>query len=89
VFIFGPLTAQVGVWRPVGAPKPSNSSNVLGSEGARSSAYDASEEESIFSNVQKQPLCELLDALPFLFQQATASADISLDGDCGDGPFGG
>lgn len=84
----GPLTAQVGVWRPVGAPKPSNSSNVPGNESARSSAYNASEEECAFSNVQNQPLCDLLDALPFLVQQATASTDISLDGDCGDGPFG-
>lgn len=83
----GPLTAQVGVWRPVGAPKPSNSSNVLGNENARTSAYNASEEEcTIF--VQKQPLYELLDALPFLVQQSTASTDICLDGDCGDGPFG-
>lgn len=84
----GPLTAQVGVWRSVGARKPSNSPNVLGNESARSSAYSASEEECTFSNVQKQPLCELLDALPFLVQQATASTDICLDGDCGDGPFG-
>eukprot|EP01018_Ginkgo_biloba_P032449 Gb_30550 [translate_table: standard] len=84
----GPRTTQVGVWRPVGAPKPSKSSNVLGNDSARSVSYNASEEESLFSNAQKQPVHELLDAMSLLVQQATVSTDISLDGDCGDGPFG-
>lgn len=83
----GPRTAVVGVWRPVGAPKPSKSSPLPKNENVKSSPYNVSEEESVVSSMLKQPLYEFLDAMSFLVQQATTSTDISLDGDCGDGPF--
>ncbi|XP_057836995.2 mediator of RNA polymerase II transcription subunit 13 isoform X1 [Cryptomeria japonica] len=83
----GPRTALVGVWRPVGAPKASKAYLLPKNENVKPSPYNVSEEESVVSNTLKQPLHELLDAMSFLVQQATASTDISLDGECGDGPF--
>ncbi|KAF3791054.1 Mediator of RNA polymerase II transcription subunit 13 [Nymphaea thermarum] len=83
----GNHSARIGVWRSVGAPrgmKPSITPN----NDAISSLHGAFEEESMVSNGQRQQIKVLVDALGLLVQQSASFVDLSLDTDCGDGPYG-
>lgn len=83
----GPLSAPVGVWRPVGVPKgaKSTASNM---DVCPNMTHNSFVEESILSYGLRQPLQEFLDGLAFLVQQATSFVDVAMDSDCGDGPYG-
>ncbi|KAL2332580.1 hypothetical protein Fmac_013793 [Flemingia macrophylla] len=84
----GHLNAPVGVWRTLGASKvvkPSNSPNM---EVGPSFSHNSFNEEGILSYGQRKPLQELLDGIALLVQQAISFVDLSLDADCGDGPYG-
>ncbi|KAJ0477098.1 putative mediator complex subunit Med13, mediator complex, subunit Med13, MID domain of medPIWI [Helianthus annuus] len=83
----GPLNPPVGVWRTVGVTKGSKSMT-QGMEPFGSLPHNSFNEEGMLSYGQRQPLFELLDGLPLLFQQATSFVDVTLDADCGDGPYG-
>ncbi|XP_031502551.1 mediator of RNA polymerase II transcription subunit 13 [Nymphaea colorata] len=83
----GNHSAPIGVWRSVGAPrgvKPSITPN----NDAISPLRGAFEEESMVSNGQRQQIKVLIDALGLLVQQSASFVDLSLDTDCGDGPYG-
>lgn len=70
---------NVGVWRPVGAPKGAKPLESLPAKtftGANSSL-----------SVQRQPIVDLLSAMALLVQQSTSFVDIALDMDDGDGSF--
>ena len=96
----GTRAAQVGVWRPVGAPKPlqqpkstagNNNAAVdsrLGSN--NTSPLDPSLEDGLPGVAARQSQwLEVLDAIPLLAQQASVAVDVSLDGQYGDGgPLG-
>lgn len=84
----GHLNAPVGVWRSVGVPKVSKTSNSPSMEVSASLPHNSFHEEGILSFGKRQPLLELLDGMALLVQQATSSVDLALDGDCGDGPYG-
>ncbi|PKI35350.1 hypothetical protein CRG98_044264 [Punica granatum] len=84
----GHLNAPVNVWRPVGVPKVPKQSNSPGIEVSPSLPHNSYGEEGILSYGQRQPLQELLDGLPLLVQQATSFVDVTLDAECGDGPYG-
>lgn len=84
----GHLNAPVGVWRSVGVPKVPKPSNSPSMEVSPSLPHNTFNEEGILSFGQMQPLQELLDGMALLVQQATSSVDLTLDGDCGDGPYG-
>ncbi|KAK9079021.1 hypothetical protein SSX86_000690 [Deinandra increscens subsp. villosa] len=83
----GPLNSPVGVWRTVGVIKGSKPMT-LGMEPYGSLPHNSFNEEGMLSYGQRQPLLELLDGMPLLFQQATSLVDVTLDADCGDGPYG-
>ncbi|XP_073128945.1 mediator of RNA polymerase II transcription subunit 13 isoform X4 [Henckelia pumila] len=83
----GPLSAPVGVWRSVGMPKVAKTSTPT-VEVCPSMPHNSFIEESMLSYGLRQPLQELLDGISFLVQQATSFVDVSLDADCGDGPYG-
>ncbi|ONK75293.1 uncharacterized protein A4U43_C03F15350 [Asparagus officinalis] len=76
-----PLTAQVGVWRSVGVPKVTKSSNMRISENSSSLAGNMLTDDGLSFSGQRQPLQELLDAMVLLVQQSTSFVDISLDMD--------
>ncbi|KAJ8760013.1 hypothetical protein K2173_010869 [Erythroxylum novogranatense] len=83
----GHLNAPAGVWRSVAAPKvtkPATSSIDV----STSLSYHSFNDEGILSYGQRRPLQELLDALPFLVQQATSFVDVALDAERCDGPYG-
>ncbi|XP_011088350.1 mediator of RNA polymerase II transcription subunit 13 [Sesamum indicum] len=82
----GPLSAPVGVWRPVGLPKVAKTS-APSMEVCPSIQHNSFIEESMLS-YGRQPLQELLDGIALLVQQATSFVDVALDADCGDGPYG-
>ncbi|KAM0934563.1 putative mediator complex subunit Med13, mediator complex, subunit Med13, MID domain of medPIWI [Dioscorea sansibarensis] len=82
----GPVTAPVGVWRSVAAPKGPKSMNTFDYESSPTLLHN-SNVESLVSLAQRQPLQELLDAMAFLVQQSTSFVDVSLDTDGGEGPF--
>ncbi|KAI3822938.1 hypothetical protein L1987_10539 [Smallanthus sonchifolius] len=83
----GPLNSPVGVWRTVGVTKGSKPMT-QGMEPYGSLPHNSFNEEAMLSYGQRQPLLELLDGMPLLFQQATSFVDVTLDADCGDGPYG-
>ncbi|KAK1429059.1 hypothetical protein QVD17_11258 [Tagetes erecta] len=83
----GSLNSPVGVWRTVGVTKGSKPMTA-GMEPFGSLPHNSFNEEGMLSYGQRQPLLELLDGMPFLFQQATSFVDVTLDADCGDGPYG-
>lgn len=83
----GSLNSSVGVWRTVGVTKGSKPMTA-GMEAFGSLPHNSFNEEGMLSYGQRQPLLELLDGMPFLFQQATSFVDVTLDADCGDGPYG-
>ncbi|KAG0487445.1 hypothetical protein HPP92_009540 [Vanilla planifolia] len=80
------LTAQVGVWRPVGVPKGTKPSTTYVSQNSPSLPLNASNEESYAVHGQRQPLQELIDSIGLLVQQAASFVDICLDTDDGDDP---
>ncbi|KAI4304852.1 hypothetical protein MLD38_040314 [Melastoma candidum] len=80
----GQPNAQVCVWRSVGVPKPPKPPTNPSIEAPLSSFG----EEGGLSYGQRQPLQELLGGLQFLVQQATSFVDLTLDSECGDGPYG-
>uniref|UniRef100_A0A7N0TH47 Mediator of RNA polymerase II transcription subunit 13 n=1 Tax=Kalanchoe fedtschenkoi TaxID=63787 RepID=A0A7N0TH47_KALFE len=82
----GPLSAPVGVWRTVGVAKGGKSSNSPSVDMCPSLPHKSFNEEGMFN--QRQPLQELLDGMALLVQQATSLVDVTLDADCGDGPYG-
>lgn len=91
----GPRASQVGVWRPVGTPKPQRSSHSSWNDNSQSSSVITSAEpgtplnqENATSNIRLSQRHEFFDAIPFLVQQASVCFDVAFDGDCGDGPFG-
>lgn len=84
----GHSNKPVDVWRTVEIPKLSKQSNSPGIEVSLPLPHSSYGEECILSYGQRQPLQELLDGLPFLVQQATSFVDVTLDADCGDGPYG-
>lgn len=83
----GPVTAQVGVWRSVGAPKGTKSSITRNSENSSSLPLSTLNDENLNVHGQRQPLQELLDAMALLVQQSTSFVDVSLDTDDGDGSY--
>ncbi|KAL6011623.1 hypothetical protein ACLOJK_002071 [Asimina triloba] len=83
----GPVSAPVGVWRTVGAPKGAKPVNPLTID-STSLHHNTPHEEGMITSVLRQPLQVLLDALPLLVQQAATFVDVSLDMDHGDGPYG-
>lgn len=84
----GHLSAPVGVWRTVGVTKASKATNSPIVEASPSMPHNSFSEEGMLSYGHRQPLQELLDGMAFLVQQATSFVDVSLDVDCGDGPYG-
>lgn len=84
----GPLSAPVGVWRSVGAPKGSIPMVSQRMEMRSALPTHSPNEEGMLSYGQRQPLQEFLDGLALLVQQATSFVDVALDADCCDGPFG-
>ncbi|KAL6647791.1 hypothetical protein ACP70R_015228 [Stipagrostis hirtigluma subsp. patula] len=74
-----PLMENVGVWRPVGAPKGATTLEPL--------SVKTFTGTSPSSSVQRQPVLDLLSAMALLVQQSTSFVDISLDMGDGDGPF--
>lgn len=76
-----PVTASVGVWRPVGVPKGMKPSNACHSQNSPSLPHNMSNEEVFGFHGQRQPLQELLDALGLLVQQSASLVDVSLDMD--------
>ncbi|XP_008807938.3 mediator of RNA polymerase II transcription subunit 13 isoform X1 [Phoenix dactylifera] len=83
----GPVTAQVGVWRSVGAPKGTKSSITRNSENSSSLLLSTLHDENLNVYGQRQPLQDLLDAMALLVQQSTSFVDVSLDSDDGDGSY--
>ncbi|KVH90881.1 Mediator complex, subunit Med13, partial [Cynara cardunculus var. scolymus] len=83
----GPLNSPVGVWRTVGVAKGSKPMTP-NMESFASLPHNSFNEEGMLSYGQRQPLLELLDGMPLLFQQATSFVDVTLDADYGDGPYG-
>ncbi|XP_076894354.1 mediator of RNA polymerase II transcription subunit 13-like [Bidens hawaiensis] len=83
----GPLNPPVGVWRTVGVTKGSKPMT-SSMEPFGSLPHNSFNEEGMLSYGQRQPLLELLDGMPLLVQQATSFVDVTLDADCGDGPYG-
>ncbi|KAI3880587.1 hypothetical protein MKW92_020076 [Papaver armeniacum] len=84
----GPVSAPVGVWRSVGVPKGAKPTRSPSIENTPSFAHNTFNEEGMVMYGLTQPLQELLDSIPLLVQQATSFVDVSLDSDCGDGPYG-
>ncbi|XP_065878471.1 mediator of RNA polymerase II transcription subunit 13 isoform X2 [Euphorbia lathyris] len=82
------LHAPVGVWRSVAVPKVSKSSISPSIEVSPSLPHHSLNEERMLSYKHRQPLQELLDGMTLLVQQATSFVDVTLDSDCGDGPYG-
>lgn len=82
----GPSSAPVGVWRSVGMVKGSKTSAPM--EVCQPISHNSFVDESMLSYGLRQPLQELLDGVAILVQQATSFVDVSLDADCGDGPYG-
>ncbi|PWA99566.1 RNA polymerase II transcription mediator [Artemisia annua] len=82
----GSLNSPVGVWRTVGVTKGSKPMSNM--EPFGSLPHNSFNEEGMLSYGQRQPLLELLDGMPLLFQQAASFVDVTLDADCGDGPYG-
>lgn len=91
--------AQVGVWRPVGAPKPlqqpkSTAANNNAAVDSRLGSNNTSPLDPIVEDglpgvaPRQSQWLEVLDAIPLLAQQAAIAVDVSLDGQNGDGPFG-
>ncbi|CAM6096613.1 unnamed protein product [Calypogeia fissa] len=86
--------AQVGVWRPVQAPKPqkvahSTVESRIGSSSASPDTGNPGLEGGMTTGGLKPNNWQtLIDAIPLLAQQAAVSSDIGLDGECGDGPLG-
>ncbi|KAI5059150.1 hypothetical protein GOP47_0025469 [Adiantum capillus-veneris] len=91
----GPRVSQVGVWRPVGTPKPQRAANSSSwNENTQTSSVVTSLDsgagvsfETSSSITKTNHWQELLDTLPLLIQQGSVLFDVSLDGDCGEGPF--
>ncbi|XP_017226286.1 mediator of RNA polymerase II transcription subunit 13 [Daucus carota subsp. sativus] len=81
-----PLNA-VGVWRSVGVSKGSKPL-ATSMEVSADLPHNSFNEESLLLYGQRQPLQELLNAMPLLVQQATSFVDVALDADCNDGPYG-
>ncbi|XP_040994670.1 mediator of RNA polymerase II transcription subunit 13-like isoform X3 [Juglans microcarpa x Juglans regia] len=88
VALDGCLNAPIGVLRSVGVPKVPKSSNSPNMEVSPSLPCNSFNKEGVLSFGQMQPLQELLDGMALLVQQATSFVDLTLDGDCGDGPYG-
>lgn len=82
----GSLNSPVGVWRTVGVTKGSKPMSNM--EPFGSLPHNSFNEEGMLSYGQRQPLLELLDGMSLLFQQAASFVDVTLDADCGDGPYG-
>lgn len=82
-----PVTASVGVWRPVGAPKGMKPSNACHSQNSPSLPLNLSNEEIFGFHGKRQPLQELLDAIGLLVQQSASLVDVSLDLDDVDGSY--
>jgi mediator of RNA polymerase II transcription subunit 13 len=76
----------VGVWRPVGTPKP----QIMPSWNETMDNTAITNEDSGNTRLPMKPnhWQELLDILPLLIQQASVSFDAAFDGDCGAGPYG-
>lgn len=80
----GQPNAPLCVWHSVGVPKAPKPTTTPSIEAPLSSFG----EEGGLSYGQRQPLQELLGGLQFLVQQATSFVDLTLDSECGDGPYG-
>ncbi|KAL3700535.1 hypothetical protein R1sor_018557 [Riccia sorocarpa] len=89
----GLRAAQVGVWRPVQAPRPqkTGSSMVDSLTGLTSASPDTGnfgQDGSVDAAHRLSNWQSVIEAIPLLAQQAAVSFDIALDGECGDGPLG-
>ncbi|MCO5585901.1 hypothetical protein L7F22_039835 [Adiantum nelumboides] len=91
----GPRMSQVGVWRPVGTPKPSRAANSSFNENTQTGSAVTSLDTGVGVGFETSPSFtkanhwqELLETLPLLIQQGSVLFDVSLDGDCGEGPLG-
>lgn len=94
----GSRVADVGVWRPVGVPNtPRHPTNTTSNKYTNAADYPLSNSTSpadpavddAGGDAQRQSnFQEILEAIPLLAQQASIAVDISLDGQCEDGPFG-
>jgi mediator of RNA polymerase II transcription subunit 13 len=73
------LMENVGVWRPVGAPKGAKPLEPLSAKTFSGAGPSQS--------VQRQPVVDLLSAMSLLVQQSTSFVDVSLDMEDGDGSF--
>ncbi|XP_072986939.1 mediator of RNA polymerase II transcription subunit 13 [Typha latifolia] len=82
----GSLTAQVGVWRPVGTPKGIKPLNLHSTENP-SMPVNILTDDGLNVIAPRQPLLDLLDAMSLLVQQSTSFVDVALDADEGDGPY--
>ena len=82
----------VGVWRPVGTPKPprmtSWNETPVSSSVDHAATINHDSPVNATSNLKLNHCQELLDALPLLIQQASVPFDAAFDGDCGAGPYG-
>ncbi|XP_024521898.1 mediator of RNA polymerase II transcription subunit 13 isoform X1 [Selaginella moellendorffii] len=78
----GPRPVEVGVWRPVGLPKPQQRPPD-GGRGAVSNI--ASPEVGTPSEISDAAMQDIVDLIPLLVQQAACCNDISLNGEHGDG----
>lgn len=76
------ITTAVGVWRSVGASKSSKSLTHFGSEPHSNNVFIG---DGSTLNGHRQPLLQLLDALPLLVQQSVSFVDMSMDDE--DGPY--
>lgn len=84
----GPLHSPVGVWRTVGVAKGSKSMSQNMETFGNLGGHNSFSEEGMLTYGQRQPLLELVDGMGLLFQQALTFVDVTLDADCGDGPYG-
>lgn len=83
----GPVNMPVGVWRSVGVTKGSKLANSP-IENSVSLPHHVFKDEGIATSGQRQPLQELIDAIPFLVQHSSSIVDDFLDVGSGDGPYG-
>ncbi|KAH7277369.1 hypothetical protein KP509_39G047500 [Ceratopteris richardii] len=91
-----PRVSQIGVWHPVGAPKSQRGSNSISwNENTQSNSVATTLDagavtvlENSASFAKNNHWKELLDTLPLLIQQGSVLYDITLDGECGEGPLG-
>ncbi|KAL2651163.1 hypothetical protein R1flu_019291 [Riccia fluitans] len=89
----GLRAAPVGVWRPVQAPKPQKAGNSMldsrtGSSSASPDTGNVGSDGSMVATHKLSNWQSVIDAIPLLAQQAAVAFDITLDGECGDGPLG-